>query len=502
MTGSHAHHHEHAHSSEASSAIHSTPYDDADNAEDSSTIKIDHDYDFQHNLNQLHTGELTIPNNASASLLSPAGTTFSIAESPSSDEVWTPKSPQITDSAFLSIDPAAGAQRNPFNFTPQQYDATTRASLGRSSQENLPGKRRGHKYRHSSIHTAHQIFQAPTQRAPLTVPASLPIPTHKEAWRSLSRSQNIRLAWCLTHFVVAGVIQLAASGSLALTALSRLIFFDAAGAVSCVAVDVMTNFEVWTRSTIKHPFGLGRADVLAGFGMAVFIAFMGLDIISHGTQHALENLGDHEAHSPHSHERPSTIAVLLAATGAALTTLISAIGLGNHMRVGRTIQVPWLARWGNTLGNPSHFLTLSCCAALPVLTLLNTHAYSIADPLFAFIIAGCMIAFGVRLGSRLGNILLMAYTDPTDKNAISQLVLDIESDTSISAVEEAKIWQVHYGLGLADLKIKCRAGGQADDATKLRKRIMSLVKSRLGGAYGEGRGPRWDISIQVTREKD
>ena len=31
--------------------------------------------------------------------------------------------------------------------------------------------------------------------------------------------------------------------------------FDALGASLCVAVDVLSNFEVWGRSSIRHPFG-------------------------------------------------------------------------------------------------------------------------------------------------------------------------------------------------------------------------------------------------------
>jgi hypothetical protein len=46
-----------------------------------------------------------------------------------------------------------------------------------------------------------------------------------------------------------------ASGSLAMTAVSHLIFFDALGAILCVAVDVLSNFDVWKRSSIRHPFG-------------------------------------------------------------------------------------------------------------------------------------------------------------------------------------------------------------------------------------------------------
>jgi hypothetical protein len=31
--------------------------------------------------------------------------------------------------------------------------------------------------------------------------------------------------------------------------------FDALGASLCVVVDVLSNFEVWKRSSVRHPFG-------------------------------------------------------------------------------------------------------------------------------------------------------------------------------------------------------------------------------------------------------
>ena len=82
-----------------------------------------------------------------------------------------------------------------------------------------------------------------------------------------------------------------AEGSLAMTALSHLILFDSLGALLCVVVDVLGNFEVWRRSSIRHPFGLERAEVLAGFAMSVFLLFMGMDLISHNLQHLLEGMG-------------------------------------------------------------------------------------------------------------------------------------------------------------------------------------------------------------------
>lgn len=71
----------------------------------------------------------------------------------------------------------------------------------------------------------------------------------------MTTDQRARLAWCACHFFIAAYVQWSAHGSLAMTALSRLLFFDAAGAVTCVIVDMMGNFEVWKRSSIKHPFG-------------------------------------------------------------------------------------------------------------------------------------------------------------------------------------------------------------------------------------------------------
>jgi hypothetical protein len=117
------------------------------------------------------------------------------------------------------------------------------------------GQRRGHRYKHSSVSTQHQIFLEPPPRAPLALPASLPIPTFKEAWKSMSKEQTVRISWCLCHALVAAYVLYSAQGSLALTALSHLIFFDAISATICVVVDVFCNFEVWKRSSIRHPFG-------------------------------------------------------------------------------------------------------------------------------------------------------------------------------------------------------------------------------------------------------
>ena len=472
------------------------------------SITTDYDYDIQQGISDSPGKEpdsgRTIE--SASTMLSPTFSTTSAASglSPSSS-IYTPITPQTasTDGGFpqSSLEPPTGADgKSPFNFTPVQYVA----GKPKSAADAL-GKRRGHKYRHSSIHASAMtsIVQPPPQRTPLSLPSSLPIPTRREAWRSLTSHQTARLTWCLVHFVIAGFVQFSGAGSLSMTALSRLILFDAAGVTVCVIVDVMGNFEVWKRSSIKHPFGLERADVLAGFGMAVFISFMGLDILSHGIEHSLENLGSHVPHSAHGHDRVGAGSVDVASLLAIGSTLVSAIGLKNHKRIGKATNFSLIAGWGKILGNPSHVLTLSASVLLLILPLLSVTSYTYFDLGFSFIIAILMITLGFRLGTSLASMLLMSYkptktkenATPPSKTAVQDVIADISSDPSVSAVEEARFWQVHYGLCMANLKLRYHGGGgYGDEMTRIRQRVTSLIRQRLGG--------KWEVSMQIAVESD
>lgn len=191
------------------------------------------------------------------------------------------------------------------------------------------------------------------------------MPTCKELFRSASAEQCARALWCVWHFGVAAFILYSASGgSLAHTALSHLVVFDALGAALCAAVDVLSNFDVWRRSSIRHPFGLERVEVLAGFAISVLLLFMGFDIVSHCSEHLLEGLwadagsgtggsagadgGDgagassggigREPAAAHAHLHPAWVAagcIDIAALTALLTTLASATFLRNHARIGQ-----------------------------------------------------------------------------------------------------------------------------------------------------------------------
>ena len=353
------------------------------------------------------------------------------------------------------------------------------------------GQRRGHKYKHSSI--SHQIFLEPPPRAPLALPNSLPIPTFKECRASMSKDQKTRFWWSVCHMFVAAYTLWSAHGSLAMMALSHLILFDSLGALLCVVVDILGNFEVWKRSSIRHPFGLERAEVLAGFAMCVLLLFMGLDLISHNLQHFLESTG-HEPHHAHGHSPISAGRVDIAAVLAIISTVVSAIGLKNHARIGKAMRFAYIESLPSVLSNPSHFLTISCSTFLLLLPLVSVTVYYWIDKLLSGSIAISMCVLGIRLVKTLGSMLLMSYSGA----GVLEVIKDIESDPSVYGVDDARLWQVHYGLGMANLKL--RVIGSEESLIRLRERISSLIKNRLGKGYGAG-GQRWEMSLEFIVEK-
>ncbi|RDL31990.1 Uncharacterized protein BP5553_09392 [Venustampulla echinocandica] len=409
--------------------------------------------------------------------------------------------------------PSSGGARNPFNFQTQTISDTPAVakSVGQSPnneygflspqkmyangrQKNM-GQRRGHRYKHSSVSTQHQIFLEPPPRAPLTLPASLPIPTFKEAWHSMSKEQTTRIVWCGCHALIAAYVLYSSANSLALTALSHLVFFDAISATICVVVDVFCNFEVWKRSSIRHPFGLQRAEVLAGFAMSVFLLFMSFDLISHNIKHALESIGSHTPHHPHSHQRISPGSVDSAALLSIIGTLISAIGLKNHARIGKAMRFVYISSLPSVLSNPSHFLTLSCSAIMFLLPLLSIKMYLWLDRLLCTLIAASMLFLGTRLAITQGLMLLMSYSG----QGVRDVMREIGRDPIITSVEEARFWQVHFGLCMANLKLVVR--GDDIQMQKLKERITVLVRNRLGGGYGSGSGLKWEVTVQCTQDR-
>jgi divalent metal cation (Fe/Co/Zn/Cd) transporter len=422
----------------------------------------------------------------------------------------SPYSQSFGSSEELSQSASASEnEKQPFNFTPQQYVVSRPpqiASFNAAAKQTELGRRRGHKYARSSV--SHQIILSPTPRLPLQLPTSLPVPTFREFQASMTPSQRNGWLFCVFQLAIAACVQFEAHDSMSMTALSHLQFFDALSAVVCTAVGVGRNFEVWTRSSLRNPFGLERVELLTGLAMSIVLLFMGLDLISHGLTHSLENVGGHVAHhvQEHEHAHGSTQpgSFNSAALAAILSTLVSASRLGTHSRIGQAIRPSsstLLSGWWipEVLRSPSHVLALACATLLFALPLLNIDISSVADNALAFAIAAVMIFLGGRICYRIGRVLLMSF--PTrDKHEMREVVTELWGDGEVASVDEAKIWQVHYGLCMANFKVKVRT---KDAIERVREKIASLVRSRLAGeGGGGGTTVQWEISSMISVDRD
>ncbi|ROV90213.1 hypothetical protein VMCG_10256 [Cytospora schulzeri] len=443
--------------------------------------------------------------------------------------VRRPSSMASIDASFAEGSVPAAAASSPFNFQTQ--------FMSTSPVKSNIGQRRGHRYKHSSISTQHQIFQEPPPRPPPVLPASLPVPTLREAWTSMHKDQRARLYWSLCHACVAGYVFFCAGESLAMTALSHLIFFDVGSAAICVGVDVLGNFEVWKRSSVRHPFGLQRVEVLAGFAMSVFLVFGGFDLLSHNFKHVLESVGSHAPHHPHgdmigdgmgdgtdgaahihgdaagtgSAATISAGTVDLASLAAVLSTLVSAYGLKNHARIRRVMRPSYLSSFlPEILANPFHSLTLFFSFLMLLLPYLSVASFAWLDKLVCVAIAVSMFVLGTRLAAAQGFMLLMSYSSQRKETSTfgvdgrdsdtDDVVREIESEPHVSRVDEAQFWQVHYGLCMATMKL-CVIRGCDDVAMgQLRQRIGRIVQNRLGEGYGKGGALRWEVTLQMSTD--
>lgn len=428
--------------------------------------------------------------------LSPLSARFPLIGSLSGSLASPARSSHLSPSFDSASD--SDSSRQPFNFAPQQYVVSRPPGALASQQKQTElGRRRGHKYARSSV--SHQIILSPTPRLPLQLPTSLPIPTFKEFRASMTSQQRTKWLTCLAQLAVAGYVQWQAHESMAMTALSHLLFFDALSSMLCTTVLVGRNFEVWTRSSLRHPFGLERTELVAGLAMSIVLLFMGIDLISHGLTHSLENVGGHEAHHAHSHhEHDHEGGGNLACLAAIATAFVSSASTGSGSRIGRSVRSSeTLPGWvPQVLRNPPHLLILVGATLLLALPVLGIERTTFLDNGLTFTIAAAMMFHGGRSCYTIGRVLLMSFPAAAseDSDEIRDLVAELWDDDAIAEVQETKIWQVHYGLCIANFKLKVRS---KDAVERTRAKINDLVRSRLADEPGKS-NVQWEVSSEIS----
>jgi len=159
------------------------------------------------------------------------------------------------------------------------------------------------------------------------------------------------------------------------------------------------------------------------------------------------------------------------------------------------MHIAALSNLPSILSNPSHLLTLATSTLLLLIPLLSLPQSAYFDRALALTMAFSMIAIGAGLVRVLGSMLLMSHSRGVDM--VPKVVEEISNDLAVREVQEARFWQAHHGLFIATLKVVIEAGMEEG---RLRERVGRLVRERLGGVYGSGKGQgaKWEVSVAIT----
>lgn len=425
--------------------------------------------------------------------------------------------------------------------------ATLGGALSPSAALQPLQRRRGHHHKHS---LSHQFFLPPANRAPISLPAAHPVPTWREVASSATTDQKIQFAWSLVHLVISFAVWRANEASLAAVAISKCVAFDAFGLLYGACTAAVDNFACWRSSSVERPFGVRRLEVVAMFGMAVYLLYTAVELSREvierlviGGGHA-HGVGDHVHLDPHSLTSPATTPAMLVTLAV---TAFAQIAFGNHAQLASLLAVdlPWL---------PVPFALLSIVPSLAVLASVflfgddeHAHLHAIEDRALAGALAGALAFVGIKLIYRVGSILLVTY--PVD--AVDTLYEQIERDEAVdcaagqrhhhtspllgggryrssfspdaaalydsagrassvgssgggsssaeldAAPVTGQVWQCWSDLVVVALRVRIRGGEDVEQA--FRSRCHRYVRDILAGGYGSGNGLKLHVTVECVR---
>lgn len=397
------------------------------------------------------------------------------------------RSPLADRTMLINSTPASRPKSLVFNF--ESLNATPPPKGSPVASAAKLERRRGHHHKHS---LSHQFFLPPVQRAPLSLPASFPIPTVREILKSSTTDQRMQVVWAIFHLAISLAVMKYNGASLAASSLSKCIAFDAFGIFSAAIFEILDHFPVWQSSSIKHPFGLKRAEVVVRFGAAVYLTYSGVELVREVVERLI--IGGGHGHGPTDaiHLDPHSLSTDFMSVSMITTvgiTLFAAVVFDNHGQLCQALDLENLPR---ILHNPFHLLTLVPAIVLLVLCVLGLDLHGFVDRSIAAAIALSLMWIGLILIYRLGSILLMTYPS----SAIESLYEEVENDDSVAYVE-GKVWQVWTGLVVVSLKAAIRGGESSE--VRVRERITRYTRDILGGGYGSGRAIRFEVKVECER---
>jgi divalent metal cation (Fe/Co/Zn/Cd) transporter len=272
-------------------------------------------------------------------------------------------------------------------------------------------------------------------------------------------------------------------------------FYDSLSCFVVVFVDIMGNFDVWSKSSITYPFGLGRIEVLFGFALSISLIFVGCDLVSHFIEELMISFFDdtttahgHSSSHSHSSESDSQISLLfyeITVLCVAATTLISSrLVVLSGRKAKATSGMSALRE--NIINNPTHIITLIFNGYLFISPLITNINSDIEINKISTLVISLLICFmGWKVVRYLGFIILLSFPgiDNSKKNVLTKLkqrILDLNVFKSNYKLENVVLSKVHMNLVIILINIQM-IGGSDDDEVNLRYEINKILNEVFEG---------------------
>lgn len=438
--------------------------------------------------------------------------------------------------------------KEPFNFKLQDIMISHSNSLNLSLVVK-PAHRKGHRYKHSSV--SMNLFQEPVPIADANlqqnlIPDLYPIPNFRESLTSAGQSQKFKLLLSVAHFVVSVLVFLVGvkCHQPTFSTLAHLVFYDSLGSLVVACVDIASNFEVWNKSSIAYPFGLGRLEVLTGFALSASLVMVGCDLVSHFVEELVisyvdnssEDSIEHGAH--HIHGSSDSVNWLLYQTILLIVIAVTFITSKCIFEGGKISQMMadtdmisvkkkiTKSKTGGMLNesnqeapgfmpvvksvlhvlvkNPIRLLTLGyslflmCLPMLPM-SLNESIGFDINE-LSTLVVAATLCFAGWNLVKTLGGILLISfpYSD-YDYNVLRASITDnihnLPSFKSTYSIDSLFVTKVNYQLYIANVGVTMK-GGSTDDESRLLFEVNRILEKSVKDFDADS---KVETTISVTR---
>lgn len=414
-----------------------------------------------------------------------------------------------------------------------------------------PAHRKGHRYKHSSV--SMNLFQEPipiadANQQPELIPDLYPIPNWRELLASALAGQKFKLALSCAHFVASLVVFVAGvrMSQPAFSTLAHLVFYDSLGSMVVAFVDLMSNFEVWSKSSIAYPFGLGRLEVLMGFALSTSLIMVGCDLVSHFVEETIvsfvvpasDDSTEHGAHHIHGSENGPVnwflyelvLAIVLAVTWITSTYIFDHGSISDMMADTETKLVKakilrgrgtggllndqtahgsWTGQIKDVAGtmvkHPIRLLTLTYSIFLffrPLLPadLKESIGFDL-DEVSALVVASTLCYAGWGLVKTLGGILLISFPYSNHdytllKASLTDSIISLPTFKSSYSMSNLFVTKINYQLYVVGVKISMK-GGSADDESRLLFEINRIIDSTIKVFESDS---KVEITIDVDRK--